>query len=70
MLLHKAAKSADFEDTFMACVKTSHVVEFPSVFDHKSWNQGYKSHADYAGGMKSEGKTSTERKLCKVVEMV
>ena len=79
MLLHKAAKSADFEDTFTARVNTSHVVEFPSVFGHKStsgdstkmiWNQGYKSHAAFAGGMKSGGKTSTERKLRKVVEMV
>jgi hypothetical protein len=79
MLLHKAAKSADFEDTFTAHVSTSHVVEFPSVFGHKLtsgdstrmiWNQGYKSHAACDGGMKSGGKTSNECKLCKVAVMV
>lgn len=36
MLLHKAAKGADFEDTFTARVNTSHVVEFPAVFGRKS----------------------------------
>jgi hypothetical protein len=60
-------------------VNTSHVVKFLSVFGHKLtsgdstkmiWNQGYKSHAAYADGMKSGGKTSTERRLRKVVEMV
>jgi hypothetical protein len=78
MLLHKAAKGADFEDTFTARVNTSHVVEFPSVFGRKStsgdtskmvWNQGFKSHTAYAGGMKSGGKTATERRLRKVVDM-
>jgi hypothetical protein len=78
MLLHKAAKGADFEDTFTARVNTSHVVEFPAVFGRKStsgdtskmvWNQGFKSHAAFAGGMKSGGKTGTERKLRKVVDM-
>jgi hypothetical protein len=79
MLLHKAAKGADFEDTYTARVNTAYVVEFPSVFGRKStsgdttkmiWNQGFKSHAAYAGGMKSGGKTTTERKLRKVVDMV
>ncbi|KAL3787016.1 hypothetical protein HJC23_010633 [Cyclotella cryptica] len=79
MLLHKASKGADFEDTFTARVNTAHVVGFPSVFGHKStsgdstkmiWNQGFKSHAAYAGGTKSGGKTTTEHKLRKDVDMV
>lgn len=69
MLLHKAAKGADFEDTFTARVNTAHVVIFPLVFGHTAttgdstkmvWNYGFKLHTAYAGGLKSGGKTTTE----------
>lgn len=78
MLLHKATKGADFEDTYSARVNTAYVVPFPSVFGRKSttgdsvkmvWTSPFKSHAAFAGGMKNGGKTVTERQIRKVVEM-
>lgn len=78
MLLHKATRGADFEDTYSARVNTAYVVNLPSVFGHKAttgdavktvWNSGFKSHSAYAGGLKNGGKTTTERQIRKVVEM-
>lgn len=78
MLLHKATKSADFEDTYSARVNTASVVAFPAVFGRRSttgdsnkliWNTGFKSHAAFAGGMKNGGKSTTERQIRKAVEL-
>eukprot|EP00956_Cyclotella_meneghiniana_P024749 scaffold50118_cov41-Cyclotella_meneghiniana.AAC.3 len=78
LLLHKATKGANFEDTYIARVNTAAVVTFPAAFGRKTsngdasktvWNDGFKSYPAFTGGMKYGGKTLTERKLRKVVEM-
>eukprot|EP00956_Cyclotella_meneghiniana_P040615 scaffold200685_cov23-Cyclotella_meneghiniana.AAC.1 len=78
LLLHKATKGANFEDTFIARVNTAAVVSFPAALGRKTnngdsfktlWNDGFKSYPAFTGGMKYGGKTLTERKLRKVVEM-
>eukprot|EP00956_Cyclotella_meneghiniana_P016725 scaffold26658_cov106-Cyclotella_meneghiniana.AAC.1 len=78
LLLHKATKGANFEDTFIARVNTAAVVSFPSALGRKTsngdssktvWNDGFKSYPAFTGGMKYGGKTLTERRLRKVVEM-
>lgn len=78
MLLHKATKSADFDDTYSARANTAAVVPFPPVFGRKStsgdsnkmiWNSGWKSHAAFAGGMKNGGKATLERQIRKAVEL-
>ena len=79
MVLHKATKSAEFENTYIARVNTAHVLNIPSAFARKSstgdaiktvWNSGFKSYSAFAGGLKYGGKTSTERQLRKVLDMV
>ena len=78
MVLHKATKGAEFEDTFTARVNTAHVVWLPSVFARKSttgdafktiWAPAFKSYSSFSGGMKNGGRTSVERQLRKVQEM-
>eukprot|EP00956_Cyclotella_meneghiniana_P029272 scaffold70321_cov60-Cyclotella_meneghiniana.AAC.1 len=78
LLLHKATKGANFEDTYIARVNTAAVVSFPAALGRKTnngdsfktiWNDGFKSYPAFTGGMKYGGKTLTERKLRKVVEM-
>ena len=78
MVLHKATKGADFEDTFTARVNTAHVVTLPGVFARKStsgdtfktvWTPAFKSYSSFSGGMKNGGRTSVERQLRKVQEM-
>ena len=78
MVLHKATKGADFEDTFTARVNTAHVVNLPPVFARKSttgdvfkiiWTPAFKSYSSFSGGMKNGGRTSVERQLRKVQEM-
>lgn len=78
MVLHKATKGADFEDTFTARVNTAHVVGLPAVFARKStsgdtfktiWTPAFKSYSSFSGGMKNGGRTSVERQLRKVQEM-
>ena len=77
MVLHKATKGADFEDTFTARVNTAHVVGLPPVFARKStsgdsfktiWTPAFKSYSSFSGGMKNGGRTSVERQLRKVQE--
>lgn len=79
MLLHKATKGADFEDTFSARVNTAFAVAMPSVFARKSttgdslkliWQSGFKSYAAFAGGKKVGGRTMVERQLRKAKDMV
>ena len=78
MVLHKATKGADFEDTFTARVNTSHAMSLPSVFARKStsgdafktiWTPAFKSYSSFSGGMKNGGRTSVERQLRKVQEL-
>lgn len=70
MLLYKATKGADFEDTYAARVNTAFVVPLPLVFAHRSllgdsskvtWQTGFKSYSAFTRGLKSGGRTVTER---------
>jgi hypothetical protein len=79
MLLHKATKGADFEDTFSACVNMGYAVAIPSVFAQKSatgnvlntvWQSGFKNYAAFTRSIKTGGRVATECQLQKVKDMV